>query len=235
MNNSMSPYLQKTTPRALGWICMTLSVFIAWQSAFAAVIAPQASVQGKSYGEWSAAFWQWVMEHPLEGHPMIDDGTPEVSVGDFGKVWFLSYPFGSVELHVTIPHGTMLFIPLLNAEASDLEGLGSTTQERLENATFLADHIRNLSVTVDGKPVSNLDRFRVVSPEFTFSAPSPWIFGETGGEGTSVGDGYFLFLTPFSPGTHTVHVSGDFHFSVDEGDPFDFDAFADVTFVITVE
>ena len=89
-------------------------------------------------------------------------------------------------------------------------------------------------MTIDGQPVANLDSFRVISPEFTFSAPSPWIFGNTGGEGTSVGDGYYLFLTPLSRGTHTIHMGGDFHFSVDEGDPFDFDAFADVTYVITV-
>ena len=235
MNTLIKYYKNELVGSTLKSLCVALLLICTLSSNYAGVIPPQAKVQGKSYGEWSAAFWQWVMEHPLDGHPMIDDGTPEVSVGQFGKVWFLGYPFGSVELHVTIPHGTMLLIPLLNAEASDLEGLGNTTQERLENATFLADHIQNVSATIDGQPVANLDRFRVISPEFTFSAQSPWIFGDTGGEGTSVGDGYFLLLTPLSTGTHIVHVGGDFHFSVDEGDPFDFDAFADVTFVITVE
>jgi hypothetical protein len=175
------------------------------------------------------------MEHPVAGHPFIEDSGFDGTSGQSGSVWFLGSPFGPVELNITIPQGTMLFLPILNAEASDLEGLGSTLEERLENANFLADHIRNLSVTIDGKPVNNLHRYRVVSPEFTFTAPSPWIFGDTGGEGTSVGDGYFLLLTPLSTGTHTIHVGGDFHFSVAEGDPFDFDAVADTTYVITVQ
>ena len=230
-------YSKKTARGAFALICVIVSVLTlsSLQSA-AGVIPVNAKAHGKSYGEWSAAWWQWNMEHPLEGHPSIDDPSFDVTSGQTGKVWFLGFPFGlGVERQITIPTGTTLFISLLNAEASDLEGLGNTPEERLENASFLANHIRNLSVTIDGASVKNLHRFRVVSPEFTFTAPTPWIFGETGGEGTSVGDGYFLLLTPFSAGTHTIHIGGDFHFSTAEGDPFDLDLVADMTYIITVQ
>jgi hypothetical protein len=234
MNTLIKYYKNKLVGSTLKCLCVALLLTCTLRSSQTAVIPSNASAHGKGYGEWSASWWQWVMEHPMAGHPMVDDPGFNVSSGQSGKVWFLAFPFGSVERHVTVPHGTMLFVASLNAEASDLEGLGTTYQERLETANFLADHIRNLSVTIDGEPVENLDSFRVVSPEFTFKAPSPWIFGDTGGEGTSVADGYYLLLTPFSTGTHTIHIEGDFHFSVDEGDPFDFDAVADVTYVITV-
>ena len=41
-------------------------------------------------------------------------------------------------------------------------------------------------------------------------------------------------VTPLCKGTHTIHITGAFHFSIAEGDPFDFDAEADVTYYITV-
>jgi len=186
------------------------------------------------YSAWSAAWWQWAMEHPLEGHPMLDDPSFDVTSGQRDPVWFLGWPFGTVERHVTIPAGKFLFVSLLNAEASDLEGLGATKAERRETAKFLADHIVSVSCAIDGEAVPDLARFRVTSPQFTFDAPTPWIFGETGGRGKSVADGYFVMLWPLSRGTHTIHIGGAFHFSVAEGDPFDFDASADVTYYITV-
>lgn len=42
-------------------------------------------------------------------------------------------------------------------------------------------------------------------------------------------------LAPFSAGTHTIKITRSFHFSVAEGDPFDFAAFADMTFHVTVQ
>jgi len=90
-----------------------------------------------------------------------------------------------------------------------------------------------VSCSIDGVAVPNIDSYRFISPQFHFCAPSPWIFGETGGNGTAVADGYFVMTGPFLRGTHTINIKGAFHFSVAEGDPFDFDASADVTYHIT--
>ena len=124
---------------------------------------------------------------------------------------------------------------VINAEASDLEGLGSTEAEQRATAEFLADHIVvSPFCTIDGVAVANILSYRVPSPQFTFTAPTPWIFGDTGGAGTSVGDGYFLMLAPLAVGQHTLHFGGAFHFAVAEGDPFDFDASLDMTYHLTV-
>ena len=93
------------------------------------------------YSAWSAAWWQWAMEQPLAGHPFVDDPAFNVTSGQHGPVWFLGWPFGTVERHVTIPAGKFLFVALLNAEASDLDGLGATKAERRETAIWQADHI----------------------------------------------------------------------------------------------
>ncbi|MCL4788714.1 MAG: hypothetical protein KJ070_18290 [Verrucomicrobia bacterium] len=200
------------------------------------ILPPHSHPFGKSYGEWSANWWQWLMEHPIEGHPGVDGPDFDVRSGQHGKVWFLSSPFGTVERTVQIPTGKALFIGLLNAEASDLEDLGNTEAEQREIADWLADHIAEVSCSVDGKPVKHIERFRVQSPQFSFTAPDPWIFSPApGGEGTAVADGYFVMLPPLSKGKHTIRITGSFHFDAGElgDDPVDFGL--DVTYHINVK
>lgn len=107
-------------------------------------------------------------------------------------------------------------------------------RKQRDTAKFLADHIANVSCTIDGEAIQNIAGYRVASAQFPFTAPTPWIFGDTGGAGTAVADGYFVILKPLAKGKHTIRIQGSFHFSVAEGDPFDFDAVADVTYRITV-
>src|SRR5207247_1045653 len=100
-------------------------------------------------------------------------------------------PFGTVSRSCNIPLGKALFFALLDAEQSSLEDPSCTTSScQGSTATYFADHIVDLSCEIDGAPVANLNAFRFVNPQITFTAPSPWIFGSTGGTGTSVGDGY---------------------------------------------
>ena len=193
------------------------------------IFPPSAHPFGRSYAEWSEAYWQWGMALPLEGHPFLDTPDFDVTDGQTGDVWFLASVFGTVERTCTIPAHTSLFVGMLNVETSSLEGV-PTEAEQEATSIFFADHIVDLSCTLDGVPVENLDAFRSLSQQFTFSAPSPWIFGETGGTGTAVADGYYVFLKPLAPGQHVLRIEGAFHFSVEEGDPFDFDAAIDTTY-----
>jgi len=176
------------------------------------------------------------MEQPTTGHPFVDDPSFDVSAGQSGDVWFLAGVFGTTSRSVTIPSGKALFVALVNAEASDLEGLGGTEAERRATAEFYADHIPTSSLfcTIDGMAVANLSSYRASSPEFAFTAPTPWIFGDEGGNGVSVGDGYYLMLAPLSVGAHTIHFRGAFHFAIAEGDPFDADFGVDMTYYVTV-
>lgn len=125
---------------------------------------------------------------------------------------------------------------MLDNEASSLEGNGTTDSAQRAYAKFIADHIYDAFATVDNIPVMNIGAYRVASAQYHFTAPTPWIFGETGGSGTSVADGYYLYIKPLSAGsTHVINYGGRFHFSVAEGDPFDFDAGVDMTYNLTVQ
>jgi hypothetical protein len=180
------------------------------------VLPPQSHPRGQSYAEWSAAYWQWLFSLPVDGHPGTDSPDFDVTDGQSGRVWFLTGPFGTVERHVTIPTGTSLFVALINVDASTLEEppfFGATADEQLAIANGFAEFITDLSFSVDGKSIQNVGDFRVTSPQFTFTAPSPWIFGATGGTGTATGVGYFVMLAPLSVGTHTIHYTGAFKFS----------------------
>ena len=203
----------------------------------AQIVPPDRRYRGKTYGEWSAAWWTWAMELPVTGpipHPFVDDPAFDITEGQQGNVWFLASPVDTVKRTRTIPAGKALFFALLNVESSDLEGLGATEAEQRANAKWQADHIHNVACSVDGDPVEHIGHYRVESPQFSFTAPTPWLFGTTGGPGTSVSDGYFVMLKPLSKGSHTLRYTGNFHFAVAEGDPFDYDAALDMTYHLNV-
>ena len=193
------------------------------------VVPPDGTYHGKNYAEWSAAALKWSLELPLEGHPAIDSPDFDVSTGQSGNVWFIGGPFGTVERTGTIPKNKALFISLVNVEASDLEAppfYGATEAEQRAIAEFFGDHmvVASLVFTIDGVSVEHLDQFRFSSPQYDFTAPSPWIFGETGGDGTSVGDGYYVLLEPLSSGQHTIHFEALFHVDAGEVPEFGPDA-----------
>ena len=203
------------------------------------VVQPDEAYRGKTYSQWSASWWQWNLGLPVAGHPSSDSPDFDVTDGQQGNVWFLAGPFDTHERFITIPSGTALFIGTLTVECSSLEtpesGFhGDTEAEQRECANFYGDHIVNVTCTVDGEAVENIGDFRVGSPQYEFDAPTPWIFGETGGHGTSVADGYYVLVKALAKGTHTIHYSGAFHFTLAE-DGFDADLPVDMTYHVTVE
>lgn len=200
------------------------------------LVQPGGSLNGLSYSAWSASWWKWLMELPVEGNPSVDTVNFDVTAGQSGNVWFLAEPFTTLPVTrtCTIPAGKGLFVALLTAEASALEGLGTTDSSQLANAIFSADHIINLSATIDGITIGNLISYRAASPQFTFTAPTPWLYGATGGTSTSVGDGYYLMFRSLPTGNHTLHYSGEFLFTVANGG-FDFHAYVNMTYNLKVQ
>ena len=203
------------------------------------VLPPNARPFGLTYPQWSGRILKWGMELPPDaGNPFIGCPNPP-DAGQSGHVWFL--PFLPPECDLTVPAGKMLLSAIAGYECSSLEDPtsgfhGDTAQEQRACAKFWTDHIvvSSLFYEIDGVPVQNLDRYRFVSPQFEFTAPTPWIFGNVGGIGTSVGDTYFVMLTPLPVGKHTIHFGGAVHFSVANGDPFDADFGFENTFHLTV-
>jgi len=221
-----------------------LAVLVAISPALAAgrnpnpgILPVGSSAFGKTLAEWSAAWWKLGIEHPVAGNPFIEGGAIALS----RSVWGLAAPLGGATFAVTVPKGKALFLPAITNECSSLEppesGFhGDTEAEQAECATYWSDHIVGLSFEIDGVPVKDLASYRVVSPQFSFTAPNPNILGVPGGgAGTAVADGYYVMLAPLSPGLHTTHLRGTLRFSTAEGDPFDLEIVTDNVFEITVK
>jgi hypothetical protein len=203
------------------------------------ILPPQSHAYGKTYAEWAAAWWQWGLTLPLAGHPFY--GCPaDCDAGQSGKVWFVAG--GPTDCSCTVPEGKAVFFPLVNAECSSLEDPpfhGNTAAEQRECAKYWADHIvvASLFCEIDDVPARNLPSYRVVSPQISFTAPTPWAYGNVGGPGTSVGDGYYVLLHPLSKGVHTIHFGGVSHFDAGElgPDPVDFGVDTTYHLIVTPE
>src|SRR5689334_16797135 len=167
----------------------------------AGVIPPNGKFRGLSYRDMEARLWQVVLSTPVvDGdHPLISGGP--VDGGD--GIVMLTAPFGGAEIDVTIPAGTALFLPLVNAECSELEGPpfhGDDEAEQRACANDWMDHAYDLAATIDGVPVRNLETaYRFESAQFEFG-PLPenniydflGVAGTVGETSTAVDAGFYL-------------------------------------------
>jgi hypothetical protein len=194
------------------------------------------SKTGKTYGEWSAAWWQYVLSIPQSKNPLLDEKGKDCGLGQSARVFFLVGTFTSTvdvngdvvgtanRSQCKIPAGKPLFIPILNAECSTVEGNGNTERELRTCANGFVSNVTELSLEVDGKKVPGLapgaDAFRADSPLFTFNLPKNNILqcpapgvGQPpvlcpAGPSKSVADGYYVLLEPLSVGAHTIRIHG---------------------------
>jgi len=199
---------------------------------------PKARPHGASQAVWQTRLWQWSLALPAQDHPSSDTPNYDVTAGQSGEVWYIPgvvffEPGHSVVRSCTIPADTSLFVQVINNEWSSLEGYATEAEQR-EFSNWQTDHIlpASVSCTLDGNALDNPLAYRMESPQFTFDAPSPWLFGDVGGTGTAVGSGYHVFLKELAPGQHTLHFTGQYHFTLAD-DGFDFDVYVDMTYVIT--
>jgi hypothetical protein len=164
----------------------------------------------------SAEWWQWALSIPAPVHPLSFNDPKSASycgVGQHGAVWFLGGTFdgSAAERSCTIPAGTAIFLPILNAECSEIEGDGTTEAALSACAKDLIDEVTTVEASVDGVSLKNLKNSRVQSQLFSFMLPPEDIFGLFGTEpnpSPSVSDGFWVLLKPLSLGDHTIKVHG---------------------------
>jgi hypothetical protein len=118
------------------------------------------------------------------------------------------------------PVGTMLFLELLEAECSTLEGppfYGGNEEELRACAQAIVP--TEMEASIDGVEIENPEQYISTSPVYEFVVPEGNILGApAGATGQSISYGAFLMLAPLSPGEHTIHTHGvypDFGFTAD--------------------
>jgi hypothetical protein len=211
----------RSSSRPLSLILLIASVMIGLaisapaQSYFSPspLYAPNANVFGMSYGEWTAAWWQYVLAYPASTGPYSDTTGTLCNLGQGGPVLFLvGGPVNPTVRRCTIPGGKALFLPLINVECSNLEPApfhGSNAQETRACVSSWIDGIdlRSLKLTLDGRRIGDLDDYRIQSPLYDFIIPETDNFlGTTGPTaGSSLSDGYWVMFKHLSPGIHVIH------------------------------
>jgi hypothetical protein len=181
-------------------------------------LPPHANPQGRGYSGWSAAWWQWYLSIPTPLNPALDTTGELCAEGQSGKVFFLAANLVTTDtIPCAVPSGKSIFFDIANVECSTVEAppfFGATEEDLRACARCWADHIvpASLAVTVDGRALQDLARYRTASPLFTFAYPADNIFGIPDGPATgqSVSDGYWIYLHPLPAGEHTVSFSGFF-------------------------
>jgi len=168
----------------------------------------QPKILGKTYGEWSGKWWQWLDKQDPD--PLTEQGFIDCSKGQQGAVWFLAGTdgyMGPIERECTVPEGKPLFFPLVSLEFHN--GPGETFSED-DKRDFLdgilSDNIPgpfntracNLVATVDSIPIlfTGAAIIRTQSPPFKlYDDPK------------AVSDGFWVRLD-LSEGHHTLHIKG---------------------------
>jgi hypothetical protein len=190
------------------------------------ILPPNAVFKGKTAGEWTAAWWQWVGTTPGNAQ-MFDDTGEFAHVNNNGAdgLFFLAKTWAGVPQtrSVTIPAGTALLVPVmgLGLFASEEDwttidewapGLGipadPTVQEVIDWANSLIPQMKNLSIRIDGRQVAGLEDGNLHYLNYT--GPGP-VYNPDGSVFAELGYGYeiSLILTPLPPGKHIIEMSGD--------------------------
>ena len=193
-------------------------------------VIPQGKVQGATYGQWSARWWQWALGTTVHTgttitHPLLVSGDVDCTIGQTGHVWFLGGNFSGAPGNIlsrtcTVPTGVFLFTPITNAwiDNSNCDGFPPTTLTTDQLRGIVRDSVDSataLSVTLDGRAVVGIttpaSRYRATSPVFSYTTPADSLINDlfcpfhaqtvTG----AVADGVYLMLTPLSAGPHTLH------------------------------
>lgn len=162
---------------------------------------------GISYEDWTIKFWQWLLSIPVPRNPAVDQ-TGEFCQEKQGNdpVFFLVFSgSGGASRTCDVPAGKAILIPINVVECSLVEIPGATEEELHTCATEDESSNPGLFLSVDGKELKELDKYRIHSRIFNFTLPEdPWI-GKDPGPSRAVSDGYWVILEPLPPGKHEIN------------------------------
>lgn len=183
----------------------------------AEVLPNDAVIDGKTIGEWSADWWNWMLTIPTNQNPALDtDGSRANVAQPDGSVFFLAKGFNINRRGArafTVPEDKYLFVPLISNFQDNINVSPPYAVEELRDAARASiDLVNELHATIDGVAVPNLFGHRSITPVFSIffeSADNLDSFGTgqpiVGLDNPMVADGYYLIVEPLAPGTHIIN------------------------------
>jgi hypothetical protein len=196
------------------------------------VYPPGSIMFGKTYSEWSGAFFQYFFSLPLTNNPFFyDSNYPLVRLGtaQSGPVWFVHgyrNRNGHYQRNDIIPAGTSLLLVPVDLNYDNADCPKPTTYTPAQLLAFDAPYVNgatNMFMKVDGVPVADISDVLTtpyrVQTIYNYTAPALYnmIYAEEGlgcyqnnlnipyNITNAVGDGVVLMVPPLSPGFHTIN------------------------------
>jgi hypothetical protein len=171
--------------------------------------APDSKPFGRTYAEWTARWWQWVLSIAKTENPLVDENGKSCAINQNGPVWFLAGTLkGPAERSCAIPADKAILFPVINFEASVAEGDGTKDEELAARAKFEMDQITNIRAMISGTNVNELKQYRIQSPPFNVTLDEDNVLGLPAQTTKMMSEGYWLFLKPLEPGTYDLYSFG---------------------------
>lgn len=174
-------------------------------SASRGFLPARAELHGHTLRQIATAWTIWAFGPPAPVNPLLANRCEQSSIDP--KVWFLPVSLGGdYAVDCAVPYGSSLLVTPGGYECSTAEGNGTTPAELRACAKAGFDLITRIELSLDGRPVQNLERYvlttRLVNlpgPNLLGSAPTP-----------SLMKGYYLLTRPMRPGLHTMRAYDEF-------------------------
>jgi hypothetical protein len=171
--------------------------------------APDSKPFGRTYAEWTARWWQWVLSIAKTENPLVDENGKSCAINQNGPIWFLAGTLkGPAERSCAIPADKAILFPVINFEASVAEGDGTKDEELAARAKFEMDQITNIRAMISGTNVNELKQYRIQSPPFNVTLDEDNVLGLPAQTTKMMSEGYWLFLKPLEPGTYDLYSFG---------------------------
>jgi len=201
--------------KSLLMACTLLSAISASAAASAATFAPPPPTTPhlRSYSSWAALWEKWAFETPAATNPVLDTSGVNCAANQpVPGVFFLAGTFdgSTVTRSCTVPVGTAFLIPMLNAGyfAQQSDPPEQRTEAFIRSQVTCVENAPVLSLTVDGQALANPLSYLEKSTVFSVNLPAGNVFGVPPQVlSPSVDEGYYAFVEPLTPGTHTVHFT----------------------------
>lgn len=177
------------------------------------VLAPNASVEGRTIGQWTENWIQWAVAQPSPGDAFSDPTGAAAGQLQSSPVFHVAGIAGTMNnipqtRSFTVPWNSYILVPLLNSWcATSMDGPGY--KACAESAIPL---VTSLHAVIDGVEVPDLfSHLENTSDPFSFVAAANNIFGfPAGPSGDAYGTGYYIMLAPIGLGSHVISFGGNF-------------------------
>ena len=174
------------------------------------VIPAGTTVEGKTIGQWTAEYWNWIYSFPNGEDPLNDPAAEYAAERQSGPVFFVGRTGTTAPGTFDVPNDKYLLVPLVNVNYVRSAGEDPTAIRDLVRE--VVDDTTSLHFSLDGQSMTQASLFghREESGFYTCNVAPNHFSGEWQGAWTnSYADGYVVMLEPLSVGLHEIQHGGE--------------------------